>query len=81
MNANTPPSRTARAVARGAFVAAVTGTVLAPLHALSRHATADGAEDLESPLVRAWAEPAADVLSPLLTWSDPDTVYLTYGKV
>jgi hypothetical protein len=76
-----PTSGTVRAVARAAFVAAGTGTVLAPVHALSRYATADGVEDLESPLVRTWAEPAADLLSPLLTWSDADTVYVSYGKV
>ena len=66
---------------KAGFVAAVAGTVLAPLHALSRFATQDGREDLESGAVRAWAEPAADVLSPLLTWAGADTVYLTYGKL
>ncbi len=29
----------------------------------------------------AWAEPAADLLDPLLSWASPDTVYLTYGKI
>lgn len=81
MHTDVPPSASTRAVARAALAAAGTGTVLAPLHALSRYATAGGAEDLESPLVRAWAEPAADLLSPLLTWSDAVTVYLTYGKI
>ncbi|MDP5183262.1 hypothetical protein QOZ88_11485 [Blastococcus sp. BMG 814] len=81
MQTNVPPSDTARAVGRATFAAAVAGTVLAPLHALSRYATADGAEDLEGPLVRAWAEPATDLVAPLLTWSDPDTVYLSYGKL
>jgi hypothetical protein len=31
--------------------------------------------------VRFWAEPAADVLSQLLTWAEPDIVYVTYGKL
>jgi hypothetical protein len=68
-------------IGRAAFSAAVAGTVLAPIHALSRFATADGKEDLESGLVRAWAEPAAERLSPLLDWAGVDTVYVTYGKL
>jgi hypothetical protein len=64
-----------------AMVAAVVATVLAPLHALARFATEGGKEDLEMGLVRAWAEPAAEVLRPLIAWSDADTVYLTYGKL
>ncbi len=67
-------------VGKAAFVAAVAGTVLAPIAALSRFATDEGKEDLELPAVRAWAEPTADALSPLLDWGNADTVYLTYGK-
>lgn len=70
-----------RHIGRAALAAAVVGTVLAPIHALSRYATEDGRSDLESSLVRAWAEPARDALHPLLDWSDADTVYLTWGKV
>lgn len=66
---------------KAAVVAAAAGTVLAPIHALGRFATEDGKEDLESGAVRAWAEPAADALSPLLDWGSADTVYLTYGKL
>ncbi|TAL23785.1 MAG: hypothetical protein EPN99_03830 [Frankiales bacterium] len=68
-------------IARAAVAAAVAGTVLAPIAALSRFATEDGKEDLESGVVRAWAEPAADALAPLLEWASADTVYLTYGKL
>lgn len=68
-------------VGKAAFAAAVAGTVLAPIAALSRFATEEGKEDLELPGVRAWAEPAADTLSPLLEWGSADTVYLTYGKL
>jgi hypothetical protein len=68
-------------VGRAAFVAAVAGTLLAPIHALSRFATAEGKEDLESGAVRAWAEPAAEALSPLLDWAGVDTVYTSYGKL
>lgn len=68
-------------IGRAAFVAAVAGTVLAPIHALSRYATEEGRSDLDSGVVRAWAEPAADALSPMLDWAGADTVYLTYGKL
>lgn len=70
-----------REIGRFAWVMAWVGLVVGQVHALSRFATADGKEDLENPLVRAWAEPGADLLSPLLTWSNPDLVYVTYGKI
>jgi hypothetical protein len=57
------------------------GLVVGQLHALARFETADGREDLELPLVAAWAEPAADAVRPLLDWGSPDLVYVTYGKV
>jgi hypothetical protein len=66
---------------RLAFLAACVGIVLAPLHALARFATGDGAGDLDSPLVRWWAVPAADTFHGLLDWGSADTVYLTYGKL
>ncbi|SHF95410.1 hypothetical protein [Geodermatophilus nigrescens] len=66
---------------RIAFAAACAATVLAPVHALSRYATPDGREDLEDPVVRAWAEPAARALRALLDWSDPETVYTAYGRL
>lgn len=68
-------------IGRAALVAAAAGTVLAPLAALSRFATEDGKEDLESGVVRAWAEPARDTFEPLLDWASADTVYTTYGKL
>jgi hypothetical protein len=70
-----------RAVGVAAWAAAWIGLVLAPIHALSRFATTDGAGDLDSSVVRAWAEPAARLLRPLLSWSDVDTVYVTYGRM
>lgn len=68
-------------IGRAALVAAVAGTVLAPVHALSRFATEEGRSDLESGLVRSWADPAAEALQPLLGWADADVVYTTYGKL
>lgn len=70
-----------RVIGRYAWWVAWIGLVVGQLHALSRFATADGREDLTLALTRAWAEPAADLLAPLLTWGDPDLVYVTYGKV
>lgn len=68
-------------IGRAAFAAAVAGTVLAPIHALSRFATAEGKSDLDSGVVRAWAEPAAERLRPLLDWAGVDTVYTSYGRL
>jgi hypothetical protein len=70
-----------RRIGRFAWVMAWVGLVVGQLHALSRFATADGTEDLELRSVAAWAEPATDLLAPLLTWASPDVVYVTYGKV
>jgi hypothetical protein len=70
-----------RGVARFAWAMAWIATVVGELHALARHATEDGKADLDGPLTRAWAVPAADLLKPLLNWAAPDTVYLAYGKI
>jgi hypothetical protein len=70
-----------RLVARLAWVSALAALLIAPLHALARYRTEDGAEDLDIATTRFWAEPAGDLLSPLLTWGDPDLVYVTYGKL
>jgi len=73
--------KTQRRLGGFAWIMAWLGLVAGQLHALSRFATADGKADLDLPLTRAWAEPAADALRPLLTWANPDLVYLTYGKI
>lgn len=70
-----------RRIGRFAWVMAWVGLVAGQLHALSRFATADGKEDLELPFTAAWAEPAANLLAPLLDWANPDLVYVTYGKI
>lgn len=70
-----------RRVGRAAWVMAWVGLVLGQLHAMSRHATAEGREDLELPLTAAWSVPVSEFLSPLLEWGDPDLVYVTYGKI
>lgn len=68
-------------IGRLAWAAPWFGLALGTLHALSRYRTEDGREDLDSGVVSAWADPLGDLLSPLLTWGDPDVVYTTYGKL
>lgn len=73
-------SRAAGRISRFAWAMAAIGTVLGQLHALAR-ARAHPEDFEESPVARAWGEPATRLLRPLLDWSDPWTVYVTYGKV
>ena len=73
-------SSTAQGISRFAWVMAAVGTVVGQVHALAR-AQAHPEDFVESPLARAWGEPAIRVLRPLLDWSDPWTVYVTYGKI
>ena len=61
-----------------ALTAAIAAVVLSPLLALSYFSTGEGADELESGTVRAWADPARDVLGGLLTWASPERVYATY---
>ena len=68
----------AQSASRGSMAAV--GTVLGQVHALAR-AQAHPNDFAESPLARAWGEPATRALRPLLDWSDPWTVYVTYGKI
>jgi hypothetical protein len=63
-------------IGRCAWVAAWVGLAAGQLHALSRHATAAGAEDLALPATAAWAVPAAKALSPLLGWGNPCLCHL-----
>lgn len=74
-------NRTQRMIGRLTWAAAWTGLALGQLHALARHRTIEGKLDLDSSLTSFWAEPAADLLSPLVRWGSPDAVYLTYGKL
>jgi hypothetical protein len=73
-------SSTARRISQAAWVMAAVGTVVGQVHALAR-AQAHPNDFAESPLARAWGESATQALRPLLDWSDPWTVYITYGKI
>jgi hypothetical protein len=70
--------RTSRIVGLGTGIAAAIAAVLSPLLALSYFATEHGARELDTPTVSAWADPARDAVSGLLTWAPPDRVYGTY---
>jgi hypothetical protein len=70
-----------RLIGRFAWAMAWVGLVVGQLHALARVATRDGASDLDEGFMHLWAEPASTALAPLLDWSSPNVVYLTYGKI
>jgi hypothetical protein len=70
-----------RAIGRLAWVMAWAGLVLGQFHAMARHNTADGKEDLQVWTTRVWSDPARHFFRPVLDWADPDAVYLTYGKI
>jgi hypothetical protein len=74
-------ARSQQVIGRSAWVLAWVGLVGGDLHALARHATADGKNDLQNPLTRLWSDPTRKALRPLLDWGSPDAVYLTYGKI
>jgi hypothetical protein len=61
-----------------AAIAAAASVLLSPLLTLSYFGIPDGAEQLHSGTVRAWATPARDLISGLLTWASPERVYATY---
>ena len=59
---------------------AAVGTVVGQLHALARaQSTPKTSWSHRSPAHGASRRP--DALQPLLDWSDPWTVYVTYGKI
>lgn len=64
-----------------AMLGGVIGILYFPFHASAYFATADGVESLDAPWVEAWNTPFRAAVGPLLTFSDADAVYLTWGKV
>lgn len=59
-------------------LAAAAALVVTPLLALSYFAIPNGAGELESGAVSAWADPARDAAGRLLTFAPQDRVYATY---
>lgn len=70
--------RAARFAGLYAVIAAGIAVLISPLLALSYFATDEGAEELESGTVSAWADPARDLVGGLLSWASPERVYATY---
>ncbi len=68
-------------IGRVAWVTAWVALVLGQFHAMARHQTADGKEDLQLWATQVWSDPARELFHPLLSWANPDAVYLTYGKI
>lgn len=73
-------ARAARRISITAWAGAAFGTFVGQVHALAR-IEAHPDDLVEAPLTRIWAEPAARALRPLLDWSDPETVYMAWGKI
>lgn len=71
-------NRATRLAGLYAAIAAVASVLLSPVLALSYFGIPDGAEQLHSGTVRAWATPARDLIGGLLTWAPPERVYATY---
>jgi hypothetical protein len=63
------------------MVGGIVGVLNAPLYSLAYFASSDGAGDAESVATKAWAEPARELLEPLLTFASADVVRFTYGKL
>jgi hypothetical protein len=79
LNQEVPMSdRATRLAGLYAAIAAAASVLLSPLLALSYFEIPDGAEQLRSSTVRAWAGPARDLISGLITWAPPERVYATY---
>lgn len=74
-------STTQRRIGRFAWVMAWFGLFAGQFHAMARHQTADGKEDLQMWTTRVWSDPGRRVFAPLLDWASPDVVYLTWGKI
>jgi hypothetical protein len=73
--------RTTRLVGLYATIAAAAAAIFAPLLALSYFAIDEGAAELETGTVSAWAEPARDLADGLVTFASADRVYATYTQV
>jgi hypothetical protein len=71
-------NRATRLAGLYAAIAAMASVLLSPVLALSYFGIPDGAEQLHSGTVRAWAGPAHDLIGGLLTWAPPERVYATY---
>lgn len=63
-------------VTRLSLIAALLGSIVAPIVAVSYLHTPEGIESLDQPSVAFWANPVAELLAPLLDGAGVDLVYL-----
>jgi hypothetical protein len=70
--------RTTRLVGLYAFIAGIAAIVVSPLLAMSYFGIDDGAGELDSATVSAWADPGRDLAGGLLTFASANRVYATY---
>jgi hypothetical protein len=73
--------RATRLVGLYAVVAGVAAVVISPLLAMSYFGIEDGADELDSATVSAWADPGRDIADGLLTFASADRVYATYIQI
>lgn len=62
------------------IAAAVLAALVSPLLAIAYFATEHGEEFLQG-TVAIWAEPAREIVEPLVTFAGPDRVYATYSQI
>ena len=75
------PTARERGIGRLAWAMAWVGLVAGQFHAMARHQTVDGKEDLQLWATRVWSDPGRKLFAPLLDWASPDVVYVTWGKI
>lgn len=68
-------------LARTALVAPLPVLAVEPFTASAYFRTPDGRSSGEPAWIDAWSSPLQQALPGAFTWSDPMTVYVTYGKV
>jgi hypothetical protein len=71
----------ARLAGLAAMIGGALGVLVSPLYSLAYFASSDGAAETQPAATQAWAEPARDLLEPLLTFASADVVRITYGKL
>jgi hypothetical protein len=76
-----PTPDQARRAGLAAMVGGALGVLVSPFYSLAYFASSDGAGEAQSAAQKAWAEPARDLLEPLLTFASADVVRITYGKL
>ena len=74
-------ARTARLVGLYSAVAGGAAVLVSPLLAMSYFGIDDGAEELDSATVSAWADPGRDIAGSLLTFASANRVYATYIQI